>query len=90
LFREEIASNSPHRNTFIRNTIENNGATKGGYGFVFTGNANGIIVKDNIIRDTKKGTQKAAVFMGKNIPVVKMENNTMSGHRAGNIVYEKK
>ncbi|HEX7905471.1 MAG TPA: right-handed parallel beta-helix repeat-containing protein [Chitinophagaceae bacterium] len=90
LFREEISSNSPHRNTFLRNTIENNGTTKGGYGIVITGNATGIVVKDNIIRDTKTGTQKAALFMGKNIPLVKMENNTMSGHAAGNIVYEKK
>ena len=87
--REEIESNSPHRNSFIGNTIENNGTIKGGYGIVVTGNAKDILIKNNIIRDTKNGTQKAAVFMGKNIPVVKMQNNTMNGHAAGNVVNEK-
>lgn len=89
-FREEIASNSPHRNTFLGNTINNNGLIKGGYGLYIVGNARDILLRGNTIRDTLKGTQKAAVFMGKNIPVVKMENNTMSGHSAGNVVYEKK
>ncbi|NCU03982.1 MAG: hypothetical protein GXC73_08345 [Chitinophagaceae bacterium] len=89
-FREEISSNSPHRNTFLGNTIENNGLSKGGYGLFIVGNAKEIVLKNNIIRDTKKGTQKAAVFVGKTLPLIKLENNNMSGHPAGNIVYEKK
>jgi nitrous oxidase accessory protein NosD len=89
-FREEISSNSPHRNTFLGNTIENNGLSKGGYGLFIVGNAKEIVLKNNIIRDTKNGTQKAAVFIGKTLPLVKLENNNMSGHPAGNIVYEKK
>ena len=27
-----------------------------------------VILKDNTIRDTKNGTQKAAIFMNKNVP----------------------
>ena len=89
-FRDEDQKNSPHRNTFINNTIENNGTVKGGYGFSFNGNALDVVLKDNIIRDTKNGTQKAAIFMNKNAPAVKAENNKMSGHTLGNIIQEKK
>ena len=88
-FRDEDQKNSPHRNTFINNTVENNGTVKGGYGFSFNGNALDVVLKDNIIRDTKNGTQKAAIFMSKNSPLVKVENNNMSGHALGNIVQEK-
>ncbi len=84
-FREENEKNSPHRNTFVNNTIENNG----GYGFSFDGNAQDVVLKDNIIRDTKNGTQKAAIYIAKNTPRIKEENNKMSGHKLGNIVHEK-
>ena len=88
-FRDEDEKNSPHRNTFINNTVENNGVIKGGYGFLFLGNALDVVVKDNIIRDTKKGTQKAAIFVSKNTPGIKEENNKMSGHALGNVIVEK-
>jgi hypothetical protein len=84
-FRDEDEKNSPHRNTFINNTVENNG----GYGFFIEGNALGLILKNNIIRDTKKGSQKAAVFISKASPPIKEESNTMSGHVLGNVVQEK-
>ena len=88
-FRDEDEKNSPHRNTFINNTVENNGAIKGGYGFLFSGKALDVVLKDNIIRDTKKGTQKAAIFISKNTPPIKEENNKMSGHALGNVIVEK-
>lgn len=88
-FRDEDQKNSPHRNTFVNNIIENNGTAKGGYGFYFDGQAQGIVLKDNVIRDTKKGTQKAAVFLTANAPPVRQENNKMSGHPEGSIVREK-
>jgi hypothetical protein len=87
--RDEDAKNSPHRNTFVNNTVENNGMLKGGYGFWVQGQAIDVVFRNNIIRDTKKGTQKAAIFLTKNTPSVKDENNTMSGHKLGNIVQEK-
>lgn len=88
-FRDENESNSPHRNTFINNTIENNGTLKGGYGFYFGGKAADVILQDNIIRDNKNGTQKAAVFICKGTPPPKDVNNKMSGHKQGNIINEK-
>jgi hypothetical protein len=85
-FRDENPSNSPHRNTFINNTVENNGTIKGGYGFVFNGNALDVVLENNIIRDTKNGTQKAAIFINKNSPAIVEKNNKMSGHSLGNII----
>ncbi|MDH4089208.1 MAG: right-handed parallel beta-helix repeat-containing protein [Cyclobacteriaceae bacterium] len=87
-FRYEDQKNSPHRNTFSNNTVENNGTVKGGYGFSFYGNATDVVLKDNIIRDTKNGSQKAAIFISKSSPVVKTENNRMSGHTLGNVIQE--
>lgn len=89
VFRDEDSKNSPHRNSFINNTVENNGAINGGYGFYISGNATDLLLKDNIIRDTKNGMQKAAVYISKNAPPIKMENNIMSGHSMGNVLYEK-
>jgi parallel beta-helix repeat protein len=89
VFRDEDPKNSPHRNTFANNTVENNGTLKEGYGFVFGGNALDVLLENNIIRDTKNGTQKAAIFIKKNTPAVVEKNNKMSGHKLGNIIFEK-
>ena len=42
-FRYEKAANAPHRNTFVRNTIEDNGTKNGGYGF-------SIVFRTNVLR----------------------------------------
>ena len=83
--REEDHKNSPHRNSFINNIVENNG----GSGFYISGNATNLQIKDNVIRSTMKGKQKTAIFVAKNSPQIKEENNDMSGHANGNIVYQK-
>ena len=84
--REEDDKNSPHRNTFINNIVENNG----GNGFFISGKPSNMLIKENVIRSTIKGKQKAAIFIAKNSLPVKEENNKMSGSADGNIVYEKK
>jgi hypothetical protein len=84
--REEDHKNSPHRNTFINNIVENNGS----YGFFISGNASDILLKDNVIRSTAKGKQKGAIFIANNAIPIKEENNKMNGHEGGNIVYGKK
>jgi hypothetical protein len=85
-FRDEDPKNSPHRNTFINNTVENNGTLKEGYGFYFNGQAQNVLLEDNIIRDNRNGTQKAAIFINKGTPPPKQTNNKMSGHKLGNII----
>ena len=73
----------------INNAVENNGSKNGGYGFSFNGKAMDVLLDDNIIRDNKNGTQKAAIYISKNSSSPKEINNKMSGHKLGNIVYEK-
>jgi parallel beta-helix repeat protein len=85
-FREEDYNNSPHRNTFINNIVENNG----NYGFFISGKASDILIKNNTIQNTKNGKQKAAIFIAPNTTPIKQENNKMSGHASGNIIHGKK
>ena len=84
--RNENPRNSPHRNTFRNNLIENNGQNGKGYGFAVYSSPEGLIIKDNIIRDTGKGNQKAGVFLSGNVPEVTIESNQMSGHLDGEVV----
>ncbi len=84
--REEDDKNSPHRNTFVNNIIENNG----GNGFYISGKPSNMVIKENVIRSTTNGKQKAAIFIAKDSVPLKVENNKMSGYENGNIVYEKK
>ncbi len=86
--RDESPANSPHRNTFINNVIENNGKKGGGYGFALHGFARDLVIRDNVIRDTGGKTQRAAVFVGKDFPPFTMEGNKISGHPDGKIVKE--
>jgi nitrous oxidase accessory protein NosD len=85
-FREEDRINSPHRNSFVNNIVENNG----GYGFYVSGKASDLLLKDNVIRSTEKGKQKGAIFIANNSIPIKEENNKMNGHEGQNIVYGKK
>ena len=80
-FRNENKQNSGDRNTFVRNRIENNGT--GGeeaYGFYVGGVTEGIVLKENVIRASGAGNQKAAVFVGQNAAEVQMEGNQVAGH----------
>ena len=87
--RDEDEKNSPHRTTFTKNIVENNGVAKGGYGFLIEGKSKDLVLKENIIRDNKKGTQKAAIFISEGVPTVKEEKNTMTGHSLGDVIYGK-
>jgi nitrous oxidase accessory protein NosD len=84
--REENSRNSPHRNTFINNLVENNGQNGEGYGFAILSTPEDLVIKDNTIRDTGKGTQRAGVFLPEEVPKVTMEGNTISGHPEGKVI----
>jgi hypothetical protein len=88
-FRNENINNSPHRNVFINNILENNGSTGGGYGFLINGQARDVVLKGNTIRNTGKGNQTGGIFLNKNTPPVKLEDNKMSGHKSSDVVYGK-
>ena len=87
--RSERAENAPHRNTFVKNIIENNGTNGGGYGFSINSLAQDLLLKDNIFRNTEQQTQKAAIYIQTNGLAPKLENNQMSGHSLGEVIYEK-
>ncbi|MCX6255476.1 MAG: right-handed parallel beta-helix repeat-containing protein [Bacteroidia bacterium] len=78
--RNESGPNAPHRSIFRNNLVENNGWRNGGYGFSFNSPAEGVILEDNTIQNTKGNSQKTAVFIDKNgLPVI-LRNNKISGH----------
>ncbi|MFC2124911.1 nitrous oxide reductase family maturation protein NosD, partial [Bacteroidota bacterium] len=87
--RREREANAPHRNTFVNNIIENNGTTGNGYGFSINSPAKDVVLRKNIIRDNQKGTQVAGVYIYKDGSPVKLENNEISGHSKGDLVFEK-
>ena len=58
--------------------------------FFISGKPSNMLLKENVIRSTITGKQKAGIFIAKNSLPVKEENNKMSGNADGNIVYEKK
>lgn len=88
-FRGERASNAPHRCTFEKNLVENNGTREGGYGFSFNSPAEDVVLRENIIRDTGNGTQKVGIMIYENGLPVNMENNRITGHPEGDVVFEK-
>lgn len=87
--RGERAINAPHRNTFKSNIIENNGKRSGGYGMSFNSPAEEIKVIGNTIRDTGSGTQKAGLYFYQNALPVILEDNDISGHMLGDVLYQK-
>lgn len=87
--RGERAENAPHRNTFLKNVIENNGTNGGGYGFSINSPAQDLLLKENIFRSTEQHTQKAAIYIQANGLEPTLENNQMSGHSLGEVVNEK-
>jgi hypothetical protein len=82
--RGEREPNAPHRNTFVKNVIENNT----GYGFSVNSMANDLILKENIFKNSAK-TQKAAIYIYKGGSTPKLENNQFEKHELGEMVFEK-
>jgi len=86
--RGERESNAPHRNTFINNTIENNGTQEGGYGFSINSPAKDLLLKENRFLNSS-GTQKAAIYIYEAGLEPKLENNQFDKHELGDLVFEK-
>ena len=86
--REEKDKNAPHRSIFRKNIIENNGTKNGGYGLSVNSKAEGVVLEENIIKNSGIGKQIAAVMLMKNSLPVSMVNNNISGHEKGEVVKE--
>lgn len=87
--RGEREANAPHRNSFIRNTIENNGIEGGGYGFSINSPASDLKLLENRFLNTMK-TQKAAIYVYEAGLEPQLENNQFDEHELGNLVFESK
>ncbi len=80
-FRNENEQNAGHRNTFIGNTIENNGTDgEEAYGIYIGGETHDILINENTIRAAGTGNQLAAIFIGQSAERINIENNDISGH----------
>ena len=86
--RGERESNAPHRNTFIRNTIENNGTDGGAYGFSINSPAKELKLVENSFLNAKK-TQKAAIYVYQAGSEPELVDNQFDPHELGQLVYEK-
>jgi hypothetical protein len=87
LFRDENEQNSGHRNTFINNTIENNGTREESAGFFIGGETHDIKIINNTIRSSGIGNQAVAILIGNNSSKITANDNKISGSK--DIVYEK-
>jgi len=87
--RGEREANAPHNNSFIENTIENNGTNDGGYGFSVNSPAKNLVLKNNTFGNSEK-TQKAAIYIYKNGLDPQLENNQFDKHEQGELVVEGK
>jgi hypothetical protein len=86
--RGERESNAPHRNTFIRNTIENNGTGEAGYGFSINSPARDLKLIENSFLNSR-GTQKAGIYVYEAGLKPELVDNHFDPHRLGELVFEK-
>lgn len=86
--RNEADLNAPHRSIFRGNTIENNGTKKPGYGISLMSRAEGVVVENNMIRNTGAGKQMAGIFYSSHSLPAQLLNNTFEGHPDGDVVKE--
>ncbi|WP_435010523.1 right-handed parallel beta-helix repeat-containing protein [Tundrisphaera lichenicola] len=89
-FRNEEGGMAPHRNRLEANVIENNGRETGTAGVRVRGEPSGLIFRDNVIRDTREGsdkTQTIGIRVEDRVGPVEIETNlidadtTIEDHR---------
>lgn len=80
--RAESPDNAPHRSVFRDNIVEDNGK----YGFLIDSPAQGVVIENNTIRDTGRGSQKTGVHVSKSGLPVTIKDNRFSGHSEGDVV----
>lgn len=81
-FRDETFGMAGHRNRLEENLIENNGKTEPAAGIMIDGETEGVVIRGNIIRDTRKeSTQVAGIRIGKKAGTVKIEGNSIAAEK---------
>jgi len=85
--RAEREANAPHRNTFLRNIIENNGTDGGGYGFSINSPARELKLSENRFLNSRE-TQHAAIYVHKAGLLPELINNHFDPHELGELLLE--
>lgn len=85
--RAEREANAPHRNTFTRNIIENNGTDGGGFGFSINSPARELVLTGNQFGNSLN-TQKAAIYVFEAGLEPELIDNRFDLHEMGNLVME--
>lgn len=81
-FRNETFGMAGHRNRLEENVIENNGKIEPAAGIMIDGETEGVVIRGNVIRDTrKKGTQVVGIRIGEKAGVVKIEDNSITAEK---------
>lgn len=78
-FRDETETNAGHRNTFLKNIIENNGGLQRSCGFYIKGGTHHINITGNVIRSAGKGNQITGIFIGNRTSEIKISDNRIPG-----------
>lgn len=79
-FRQESEGMAAHRNRLEKNLIENNGVKRPVAGIRVRGETRGLIFKDNIIRDTRTGSERkqlVGISLEEKVGEVSLEGNTI-------------
>jgi tRNA-Thr(GGU) m(6)t(6)A37 methyltransferase TsaA len=85
--RGEREANAPHRNTFTRNIIENNGTDGGGYGFSINSPAKDLKLVENNFKNSMH-TQKAAIYIYEAGSKPELLDNLFDQHELGELLFE--
>jgi parallel beta-helix repeat protein len=83
-FRDETVGMAAHRNRLENNLIENNGLKSEIAGIRICGQTKDVVLKNNIIRDTRSGgerKQTVGIRIDKHVGQVSLENNTIEAPR---------
>jgi parallel beta-helix repeat protein len=84
-FRDESTGMSPHRNHLKDNLIEDNGRQPGTAAVRIRGEPSGLIIEDNVIRDTRTGsrqTQTVGVLVESRVGPVSIRTNRIDATSA--------
>ena len=84
-FRDESEAMAPHRNSLTDNRIEDNGREPGTAGIRVRGEPSGLILEDNVIRDTRSGalrTQTVGVLVEDRVGPLKIETSRIEASPA--------
>ena len=84
-FRNESEAMSPHRNNLTGNLIEDNGREPGTAGIRVRGEPTGLILENNVIRDTRSGslkTQTVGVLVEERVGPLSIETSQIEARPA--------